>query len=256
MSFVPDRAFSSSSSSTGSAFTLDPISDSSAPAASQRSNEDDDSALDPQTTQGPVKFDSVSGNEVAPDPRAKGEQELISHDVNHSADTATDLPYQTDNSLANHAAASVRRWLIPVLTWTQYQEQIKQGNINPVQRSQGELPPSLQETMRTLLEYPSTALRKVPFRAYCEQVQQPIQVIKKDDSSSYTLVPSYSVMSHWRFSEHICNLYPGTSGKCFDSLDVSNGRHGHQPFLLICTLSPNLRPALFRFRPIRPKGLT
>ena len=245
----PDRASSSSSSSTGSAFFLDPISDPSAPVASQRSNEDDDSALEPQTTQGTVKFDSVSGNEAAPDPRAKGEQELMSHDVNHSADTATDLPSQTDNSLASHPAAGVRRWLIPLLTWTQYQEQTKQGKINPVQRSQGELPPSLQETMRILLEYPSTALRGVPFYAYCEQAQKPIQVIKKDDSSSYTLVPSRSVMSHWRFSEHICNLYPGTSGKCFDSLDVSNRCYGHQIFLLICTLSPNLRPALFRFRP-------
>ena len=44
--------------------------------------------------------------------------------------------------------------------------------------------------MRTLLEYPSTALRRVLFRMYCEQAQQPIQVIKKDDSSSYTLIPS------------------------------------------------------------------
>ena len=116
MSFVPDRASSSSSSSTGSAFTFNPISNSSAPAASQRSNEDDDSALDPQTTQGTVKFDSVSGNEVAPNPRAKGEQELMSYNDNHNADTTTDLPSQTNNSLASRPAASVRRWLIPVLT--------------------------------------------------------------------------------------------------------------------------------------------
>ena len=109
--------------------------------------------------------------------------------------------------------------------------------------------------MRTLLEYPLSELRRVPFRDLCELAQQPIQVIRKDDSSSYTLVPSQNAMVHGRFGKSICNLYSSTSGKCFNSLDVSNRRYGYQPFLLICTLSPNLQATFFRSPPIRLQGL-
>ena len=64
MSFIPDQA---SSNNIDLDFILVQGARPSAPAASQRLNEDNNSALDPQTTQGTVEFGSVSGNEVVPD---------------------------------------------------------------------------------------------------------------------------------------------------------------------------------------------
>lgn len=97
--------------------------------------------------------------------------------------------------------------------------------------------------------------RRVPSRAYCTKAQQPIQVSKKDDLSSYILVPLQVVMDYQHCRQHICNLHLGTLGKCFNFLDVSNRRYGHQPSLLIYTLSPKLRTAFFCFAPIRLEGL-
>ena len=115
--------------------------------------------------------------------------------------------------------------------------------------------PSLQKNMRTLLEYPSTERRKVPFGAYCTQAQQPIQVIKKNDLSSNTLTLSRGVMEYCLLHQHICNLYLAPRESVLTPLDVSNRHYYLQPSLLICTLSPNLRTAFFRFPPIRLEGL-